>query len=206
MGYNFQKAAGVKLSERGQYLTPARGPSPGLDAQTGKPIPGAEIPGQYVLKIKRNIVKHSRTNKDLWIAECTIVESNNPEHPVGADRNWVQDLSDPQVGFRSVKGFLYATMGLDTKNAEHKKLIDECEAEEEEVVIDGVKRTVKKDPRIVTMMNGAVEDPSDPACKNSLKDALVRVEVKTIKTKEKKQDFSLHIFSPYVAPQAATAA
>ena len=156
MGYDFSKAQGVQLSERGQYLTD----------------------GNYELKVERNIIKRTRKQDDLWILEAEVLKSDNPKHPVGCKRNWVQKISDPQVGFRAVKGFLFAAMGFDHKDPDDKEVIDS-----------------KLEPTISQILTEAIEDPKDPNCKNALKDAVVKCEVTTIKTKAN-TDFGLHIFAP----------
>lgn len=168
MGYDFSKAKGVELSQRGQYLSEVK-----------DPVTGAVTPGQFDLRIIRNMVFRDRKQRDFWIAEFEVIASNNPQHPVGSLRNWMQNISDPQVGFRAVKAYVFAALGLDHKEPEDKKVI-ESEIE----------------PSIDTVLAEALEDPKDPACKNALKGAVVKCEVTKIKTKEKNADFSLHAFSP----------
>ncbi len=159
MGYDFKKAVGVKLSERGQKLTD----------------------GVYSLKVIRNKTIKSREGLDLWIAEWEVTASNNPAHPVGSQRNWSVNISDADQGFKNIKAYVYAALGYTYSNPADKAEID-----------------ANIEPKIDQVLASTLEDPTDPACTNSLAGEEFHAEVKGSKTKAG-FDFMKHTFSPKAA-------
>ncbi len=183
--FDFSKVGGASISERGEPLTPNVRNTGAVDDK-GKPI-FEKYPANYVIKVRRCIPKHTRKNKDLFIAECEVVSSDNPEQAIGAKRTWMQDMSvDAADG--ALKGFALACLGVDYRSAEGKEKADEFA------------------PKMADILTEALEDPTDPACKNGFAGTLLKVEVKEIDTKPKVANgppgkFNLHTFSP--GPKAA---
>lgn len=183
--FDFSKVGKAEMSERGEPLTPNVRDT-GTKDDKGKPIQ-EKYAANYLLKVMRCIAKRSRNNKDLFIAECEVVESDNPAHAVGTKRSWVQDIGI-DAGPGAIKGFVVACLGIDHRTAEGKAQIKELEDKFEAIITEGL------------------EDPTDSACKNGFAGVLVKCEVKEIATKPKVKGgeegrFNLHTFSP--APSKA---
>ena len=183
--FDFSKVGGAKISEKGEPLTP-NVRNAGVDA-AGKPVQ-EKYAANYELEVSRCIALTSRNKKNLFIAECLVTASDNPAHPVGCKRSWVQDI-DIDAGPGALKAFVVACLGIDHRSAEGKEAIKELE------------------DKFEAIMTEALEDESEPACKNGFKGACVKVEVKEIDTKPKTKGgeagkFNLHTFSP-VAKKAA---
>lgn len=74
-------------------------------------------PGEYEIDVKRCEYMTARDKEEFFIVETIIVETNNPAHPVGAERNWMpkmnQDMSEVNL-----KGFCVACLGLEDADAD----------------------------------------------------------------------------------------
>lgn len=177
------KGANTKFSERGEYLLPLQREEKD-DKGTTKLV--YDSPANYRLKIKRCLWKSARAPKrgEFYIVEAEVVKSNNPRVQVGSVRTWMQAM-DNDVGPTSATDFMCAALGFDRRNAEDLVEIKKFDAAGE----------------LPNMLASTLEDPTDPACENSLKDAFVDVEVKEIITKAKQQAFNLHTF--YAVKEAA---
>lgn len=178
--FDFSKVGGAKLSERGEPLTPNVRNTGAVDDK-GKPVT-EKYAANFELEIERCIAKKARSGKDLFIAEMRVVASDNVEHPVGAKRSWCQDINI-DAGPGALLGFAVAALGIDHRSAEGKAQIKELEDKMEAILTE------------------ALEDASDPACKNGFKGTHVKCEVKEIETKPKVKNgptgqFNLHTFSP----------
>lgn len=69
------------------------------------------LPGQYKVKLLAVKMIVSRKKDDLFIVECEILESNNPDRPVGSKASQVINLKqDAAMG--NIKGFLAAANGI----------------------------------------------------------------------------------------------
>lgn len=71
-------------------------------------------PGKYRVRLSavKDIV--GQLGVPWTVVEFSILESNNPEVPVGSDRSWVVDMSPGNVmGLPNIKGFLAAVSGVD---------------------------------------------------------------------------------------------
>lgn len=71
------------------------------------------VPGQYLLQIDKIIFLVSRPPKrtPLYIVECTILESDSPERPVGMQVSWSTPMNI-DMGPINVKRFVGAAVGL----------------------------------------------------------------------------------------------
>ena len=71
-------------------------------------------PGKY--KVRINAVKDVDSavgSKSYFIVETTVMESNNPDIPVGGERSHVIDLGNV-MGLPNVKAFVAAASGVDS--------------------------------------------------------------------------------------------
>lgn len=187
--FDFSKVGGAQMSERGEPLTPNSRNTGAVDDK-GKPI-AEKYAANYELEVIRCIAKLSRNKKNLFIAECRVMKSDNVEHPVGAKRTWIQDI-EIDAGPGALKGFCVAALGIDHRSADGKDEIKKIEGDMEGILTE------------------ALEDPTDEACKNGFAGTKVLCEVKEIETKPKVKGgepgkFNLHTFSPYPVPAADTA-
>lgn len=177
------KGANTKFSERGEYLIPIQREeevtNPVTKSVTTKLV--YDSPANYRLKIKRCIWKSARPPKrgEYYIVEAEVLKSNNSRVQVGSVRTWMQAM-DNDVGPTSATDFMFAAIGMDRRDAETLVEIKKLDVE----------------GKLPDMLAETLEDAADPACKNSLKDAIVDVEVKEITTKGKGQPFNLHTFFP----------
>lgn len=119
-----------------------------------------EADGKYRVKILKCIWVSPRKGPDLFISEFEILQSNNPKAPVGSRFAFKQNMELDAANTRIVE-FLFAAVGLDRRNPEHLVEIKKFD----------------EDGKIPDMLAETLEDPKDPTCKNSLKDAFLDVEV-----------------------------
>lgn len=133
------------------------------------------FPGEYAIKIENLIYRDIEAGGSALIVEFEVVESNNPKDPVGARRSWFQGKNPSFAG--AVLEFLYAVVGVDWKN-------DEATAEE-----------IKK--QAPGLMSEGLE--------GGFKGQFVRVTTFPKKTKVKKSDFTVHVWTPYVDAAAKVA-
>jgi hypothetical protein len=86
----YEGIAGAKVTKSGQFF----------------------LPGHFRVKI--NAVKEvlSQRGKDFTIIETTVVQSNNPDVPVGAERSQVIDMNNV-MGLPNIKAFVSAVSGVD---------------------------------------------------------------------------------------------
>lgn len=182
------KNANTKFSERGEYLLPIQREEKVIDPvskqETTKLV--YDSPANYTLKIQRVIWKSARPPKrgEFYIVEGEVLKSSNPRVAVGSKRTWMQAM-DNDVGPTSATDFMFAALGFDRRDAEQL-------AEIKKLDVSG---------KLPEMLAETLDDPTDPACKNALKDCIVDVEVKEIITKAKGQAFNLHTWFP-AQPQA----
>lgn len=67
--------------------------------------------GNYRVRIDRMLFKATRGKGDALIAEVTVVESDNPAHPVGSQRSWYQSFADKDIGGGAAREFTLAVLG-----------------------------------------------------------------------------------------------
>jgi hypothetical protein len=117
MGFAFGGLKNAKTSEAGVYL--------------GE--------GEFKLKVLRCLVGGRK--EPLFFAECEVVENKDQRKndkgevidPVGSKRTWCQKLTDKEVGFGALKGFLYACSGLSASDPRHAQQIKEFDEQIEAV-------------------------------------------------------------------------
>lgn len=78
--------------------------------------------GKYTASVKNLIHREVTTNAgECLIAELTLEDSTNPDHPVGATRGLVFQMGTA-LGLSLAKSFLYAAMGA--RNADERGQAD----------------------------------------------------------------------------------
>jgi hypothetical protein len=95
--------------------------------------------GEFVLEVQKCLV--TGRGKTFFIAECVVIENSNGKKndkgelldPVGAKRSWMQDLTDKDVGFGALKGFIQACVGLDLKDPANAEAIKKLDGEIEQI-------------------------------------------------------------------------
>lgn len=97
----------------------------------GKDASGNKVQGHYEVEIKKVIVKEGRPPKReiLYIAECTILDTDVASMRVGTSASWVQKMSlDSALG--AVKEFIAAALGVEPHTEENRAWIDANVTEE----------------------------------------------------------------------------
>jgi len=130
-------------------------------------------PGKYKVKVSKCQVITSRDGKDLFIADLDVLESNNPKHPVGAKRNWCQNIRVDGAQ-SALQEFVVATLGYDY-STDREKI-------EKEIA-----------PHCEELLEAACEGKGDDLIGQD-----VNLEVVLIQTKAKK-DFHRHRWFPAAA-------
>ncbi len=124
-----------------------------------------------------------------FIAELEVVTSNMPETVrVGGRYSWFQSLKEVGTAYPACIGFLHACLGLDA--VRDKAKIDALKAQQDTYL----NMAVNED---ITQYGGKI---------NILGGQLVNLQTANKKLKDKVTDFTLHTWSPYVAPAAAATA
>jgi len=118
-----------------------------------------------------------RKGDDMFIAEVEILKSNNPKAPVGAKFAYKENMGRDAANARLVD-FMFAALGVDRRDAKQLAEIKKLEA----------------DGKIPDMLAESLDDSSDPACKNALKDCVLDVEVTQRISKEKGQPYRFYSF------------
>lgn len=136
--------------------------------ETGTPL----TQGVYTLEITKCILKNTRKSGLAFIAELTVLESNNPAHPVGSKRSWFQKMADLDVAHGSLKIFAAAVLGFDPMT------------QKEEI-------KAKLDPEIEAIMDAACDEGQQV-----FRGKRVAVECVPTTTKEKKLPFTRHNWAP----------
>jgi hypothetical protein len=92
------------------------------------------LPGSYLVEVVRCFTLKSRKREDLFIAECYIHESDNPDRKPGSKASWVVNFKqDAALG--NIKGFIAACLGVSPSNT---KAVDETvDIEACELAVDG---------------------------------------------------------------------
>lgn len=70
------------------------------------------LPGAYRLKVDAIKTGTSRKKRDFFVAEFSILESNNPERPAGTKASWMVML-DLDTALGNIKDFLETLSGGD---------------------------------------------------------------------------------------------
>ena len=143
------------------------------------------LDGHYSVELMRVFMLKTRDRKDLFIAECKILESDNEKRPVGSKASWCVNMGlDAALG--NVKEFLAACYGADPRSPEQ------------------VKQAFTDQQGRDTTVATAEYSVSDA---NPMAGVKVRLEAFTKEKKTKKGEyFTVHVWSPYSAVPAAAQA
>jgi hypothetical protein len=152
----------------------------GLDPSRRLPY----LPSNFRGDLQISVCKHISGEKgQAFVAEFKILSSNLPAVEVGSEYSWYQKIEQgkrSETGARAVIGLLYALMGLDPAR-------------------DAVKIEKEIKPQQDSLLNSLVDEIKNPA-------AGAKVHVQTL-AKPLRDDpskvFTVHTFSPYVAPYVA---
>jgi len=125
------------------------------------------LEGDYVVRVKRVFVKRSRQDALMFIVECAVLSSTNPQRPEGCEPNWVNKITGNDSALPNIKGFLAACGGADPTN---------------EAAVEALGITSED-------VDAAVSD------ENPLAGTLVKLHAFIKKTK-KDTDFTVHDWSP----------
>lgn len=148
-----------------------------MDASSKLPFFPSGFIGDVKVAVCKGITKRDGGER-AFIAELEVLTSNLPAVQVGAKHSWYQGLREPDTAYKACIGFLYACLGLDQTR-------------------DKAKIGAEIKPYQDKFLNDAVSDA------NPLGGRKLRLQTSTIKTK-KNTDFTIHNFTPYVAPAAPT--
>lgn len=146
------------------------------------------LPGEYVVEIdKVKTVRSQRNNKDYWIVETTILESDNEERPADSHASQVVDISNI-MGPVNIKAFVAAASGIDPQDPEvNEKLVATWEElTEQELSIEQICELI------------CDED------ENPLQGLKLHLECRNIKTRSTGNDFTKHFWSPMEEDESAS--
>lgn len=119
-----------------------------------------ERAAHYRVQVEKCVWIDPRKGPDLYISEFRILKSNNDKAQVGSRHSYKQNTELDAANTRMVE-FMFAASGVDRREAEGLAIIKQAEAEN----------------LIPQMLAETLDDPTDPSCKNSLKGAIIDVEV-----------------------------
>lgn len=125
------------------------------------------LPGQYRVRLENVLVHKKRLGGHIFIAETTVLESDNPEIKPGELRNWVQPL-EVDAAMPRIKCFIGATQGLDPKRQ-----------------IDAINKNVTQKLCESVVLNEI-----------SIKNVELRLECFNKRSIRTGKDFTLHIWGP----------
>ena len=126
--------------------------------------------GSFKVRVDKILTKDTRKSGNCFIVEQTVLETSCADYPVGSKVTWLQKLTDKDVAFSALKPFFYACLGL--RYPEDKVKI--------EATVDPV-----------------LEQLADDAEKNgTLNGKVLNLQTSMIVTKEKKQNFTVHNWTP----------
>jgi hypothetical protein len=128
--------------------------------------------GTYVVDIMRVFTLTSRKQQKLFIIECEIVESDNPNRPPGMECSQVIVIKPDTPAMGNVLAFIAASQGIDPYNTANKELI------KKEITEAFCEYVVTKE--------------------NPLGGKRLRLKCAPIKTKAD-TDFTVHYWGPYAA-------
>jgi hypothetical protein len=152
----------------------------GMDSSSRLPFFPADFIGPIKVSACKGITR--RDGARAFIAELEVLQSNLPEAVrVGGKYSWYQGLTEADTAYPACIGFLYACLGLD-------RIRDKAKIEAE----------VK--PKQDIWLNKAIDEGPGGQV---LAGAVLLLQTSNKKLKDGKTDFTVHNFSPYVAPKAA---
>ena len=74
------------------------------------------LPGNYLVEIVKVHIFDTRKRETMFCVDCKVLESDNPERPVGSSPTWMVKMSLDSA-FGNIKGFIAAAIGKDDPNA-----------------------------------------------------------------------------------------
>lgn len=137
--------------------------------------------GMYDVEILRCLTKQTQRSGLAFIAECRVINSNNPGDPIGQTRTWFQSMKNLSVAHSAIKEFAAAVLGFDPKT--EKQRIDAELGQKLPAILDGV-----------------------TGQQNAFAGRVVHLETFITKTREKGTDFTVHRWSPAEGDAYETAA
>lgn len=139
--------------------------------------------GRYKLGLEKIFVMKTRKQELVFIAECIVLESastsTDPEHkvcPPGAKRTWFQKMS-VDGALPAIKEFAYALFGY-SRSTDQNFL------------------TLKCDPILEILMEEATNEDQNKGPVQPMRGRSVGVETVNKLTKEKKVNFTKHVWFP----------
>ena len=135
-------------------------------------------PGSFRVKVRNCKTFTDRKSIDYFVVELEVMKSSNQEDPIGQVRTWMQKTTGVELAFANIKAFAAAASGIDLR-AVPKHEEDAVGAE------------------IVKILELSCED-------GHLNGKELLLDVKTIITKDKKQEFNVHSWS--ATPEALSEA
>lgn len=98
-------------------------------------------PGRYRVRIDKCVYRSTQNSGDVFLIETTVLETNNDkDHPVGAQRTWMQGTKNKNVYMAAVKMFCIAACGLDIKSEADAEKVKVCEERCEEIMLGAITR------------------------------------------------------------------
>ena len=84
-------------------------------------------PGMHILKVDRCKLQQSQKNKAKWffVAELTVIDTDNPKHYPGQQVTWLQDMDKPnrEGAQGNVKGFAVAFDPSPSSNVTEEEML-----------------------------------------------------------------------------------
>jgi hypothetical protein len=130
---------------------------------------------KFTLKIKKCDIISTRDKGDAFVVDFDVVDTTDPNHPVGAERNWYQSCTDKNVFQGAVKQFVAAIYGYDLSTM--KERFDR-----------------EVGPSLAAICEAAL--CKDGKGSNSLAGQVVKVSTVAIKTQKRGMDFTRHDWEP----------
>lgn len=139
----------------------------------GKYLPAGH---NFTLLIKKCDLITTRDKGDAFVVDFEVVESTDPNTPVGAERNWYQSTTDKNVFQGAVKLFVAAVYGYDYSTMK-----------------DRFDREVG--PSLAAIAEASLF--KDGAGKNALAGQRVKVSTVEVTTVKRQQKFTRHDWAPF---------
>ena len=76
------------------------------------------VPGNYVVEVLKLKAGTTRKKIDFFLAECRILQSSNPERPVGSKATWFVSIIPDTSALGSIKNFIAIANDVDEKDVD----------------------------------------------------------------------------------------
>ena len=137
--------------------------------------------GEFKLQILKTFTKKTRNKGDAFIVDYKILESDHDDVKEDQVYNWFQSLSDEDIAFPAIKGFMVNLLAIDE---EDKEQVKEFEDSLEDLMED------VSDEKWEKM-------PADKLKKHPLHGLTIAVRTSNKVTKKSGKDFTVHDWSPW---------